>query len=336
MPFRRSAFLFLALLVALPLTLARCGGNPASPSPGGIVLRGTVLGTPAGSASLSALSARSAAASPLTVTVQGTAISTTVGDDGTFTLRGLPEGSFTLVFSSGGTTLGTLTLSGLLPNQEITITVKVDSSSVTLLEEQRNGIGHGDVEIEGVVTAVISLQPAADSRFTIAGKTVVARPGATAIREGNRARTVADLTTGTHVHVKGVWLPADASGQAVLAEEIVLQAEDGENEGPGASPSPAKTCMIEGGVVGSGVELEGSVVAGASAAFTMKVQGNRSSGNIAVDASGATFKCNGFKGTLAECQATVKSGAKVHVSGTLTSCDLASAAAQARQVMVQK
>ena len=54
-----------------------------------------------------------------------------------------------------------------------------------------------------------------------------------------------------------------------------------------------------------------------------------------MDAGGASFKRNGSKGTTAECQA-VKQGAKVHVSGMLTSCDLSSAAAQASRVMVQK
>src|SRR5881628_519609 len=130
----RHRLLLSLFILAASLALVACGGgNPASPSGGGIVLHGTVLG--ASGAGASSLSLGAAASTPITVTVQGTAISTTVGDDGSFTLRGLPEGSFTLVFSSGGTTLGTLTFSGLLPNQEITITVKVDSSSVTLLEE---------------------------------------------------------------------------------------------------------------------------------------------------------------------------------------------------------
>jgi len=195
-----------------------------------------------------------------------------------------------------------------------------------------HGIGHGDVEIEGTVGAVLVLQPAADSRFTIDGKTVVARPGETAIREGNRARAVTDLTIGRRVHVKGTWMPPDASGQAVLAQEIMLQGTSDDVTGP----PPDKACMISGGTVGAGIELEGSVVSGSSAAFLMKVQGNRSSGNVQVDASGASFKCNGSKGTDAQCRASVAGGAKVHVSGTLQSCDALAALARASQVMVQK
>src|SRR5437899_5161382 len=246
-------------------------------------------------------------------------------------LRGLPQGGFTLVFSSGGGTLGTLSFTEVKPNQEITITIQVSGSTVTLLEDRRNGIGHGDVEIEGMVTAVLVLNAAGDSRFTIDGKTVVARPGETAIREGNTARTVSDVTVGHQVHVKGVWLPADASGQPVLAHEIKLQDANDED-----GPDVDKTCMISGGRVGDGIELEGSVVSGGFASFLMRVQGNRSSGNVQVDAGGASFRCNGSKGTAAECQASVKQGAKVHVSGMLMSCDVSSAVPQASKVMVQK
>jgi hypothetical protein len=325
---RQARFIFAAVLILSAALFAACGGNPAAPSEGGIVLRGTVVGTSA--VGVSALSVGAARSTPITVTVQeNPAITTTVGADGTFTLRGLPEGGFHLVFSSNGTPLGTLFFTEVQPNQEITVTVQVTGSTVTLLEDQRNGIGHGDIEIEGQVTAVLVLNPAGDSRFTIAGKTVVARPGQTAIREGNTARTVADVTVGHQVHVKGVWLPADASGQAVLAQEIILQDEDN-------GPDVDKTCMISGGTVGQGIEVEGSVVSGGFAGFVMRVQGNRSSGNVQVDAAGANLKCNGQKGTVAECQASVKSGAKVHVSGTLTSCDLSTAAVQASQVMVQK
>jgi hypothetical protein len=327
---RRRLLVFFALIGAAALALIACGGgNAASPSAGGIVLHGTVLGASGASASSFSLGA---VAASLTVTVQeNPAISTAVADDGTFTLRGLPEGSFTLVFANGGANLGSISISGVQPNQEITIKVKVAGSTVMLVEEQRNGIGHGDIEIEGLVSAVLALQPAGESRFVIDGKTVATRPGETAIREGNHARTVSDVTVGRRVHVKGTWLPADASGQAVLAHEIMLQ---GENEE--APNVPNKACMIEGGRVGDGIELEGTVASGTSASFFLRVQGNRSSGNVQIDAGGASFQCNGPKVTPAECQASVKSGAKVHVSGTLASCDLTSALARASKVMVQK
>jgi hypothetical protein len=326
---RHARLALAAPLTVAVLVLAACGGNPAGPSPDGIVLRGTVLG--GATAGASSFSVSAAVSVPLTVTVQeNPAITATVGADGTFTLRGLPEGGFHLVFSSGGTTLGTLAFSELKPNQEITITVRVDGSTVALLDEHRNGIGHGDVEIEGRVTAVLQLNPVGESRFTIDGKTVVARPGETAIREGNRARALSDVTVGHQVHVKGVWLPQDATGQPVLAHEIKLQGDD--DDGPDVD----RTCMISGGRAGEGIQLEGSVATGSSAGFMMTVQGNRSSGIVQVDTSGASFKCNGFKGTDTECRAKVTTGAKIHVSGMLQSCDLSTAMAQASEVKVQK
>ena len=101
-----------------------------------------------------------------------------------------------------------------------------------LIEERRNGIGHGDLEIEGLVDQVLTVSLNGDSTFVIDGYTVVARPGETAIREGNRSRTVEQVTVGRRVHVKGVWLaPSGSSGstQQVLAHEIKLQGPE-ENE----------------------------------------------------------------------------------------------------------
>jgi hypothetical protein len=61
----------------------------------------------------------------------------------------------------------------------------------------------------------------------IAGYLVLARPGVTAIREGNTRLEACDLMQGDQVHVKGVWLDlesgANAADQQVLAYEIKLQ-----------------------------------------------------------------------------------------------------------------
>ena len=145
----------LALAVSSAIALAGCGsGNPGGPSDGqGVSLRGTVMDQGVASTSVSKLSGAEASANAITVTVQeNPAITATVGDDGSFTLRGLPEGDFTLVFkSAGGAVLGTLAFSQVKPNQEISITVEVTGSGLVLLEERRNGIGHGDIEIEGLV-----------------------------------------------------------------------------------------------------------------------------------------------------------------------------------------
>jgi hypothetical protein len=280
------------------------------------------------------------AGSPIVVSVaEGAALSTTIGADGSFTLRGLPTGSFTLVFTRDGARLGTLSFASVLPNQELTIIVSVTTASLVLLEEQRNGVGHGDLEIEGRVEQVLLLSPAGDSRFVIRGRTVVARPGQTTIREGNSQKSTADLTLGRPVHVKGVWLPAEGATQPVLAYEIKIQGEDNQAPTPTPSPTPPSACMVEGGRVGQGIELEGTIRSG-NAAFLLSVEGGRASGFIDVLASGASLECAPKSGpnapTPAQCSASVAAGAKVHVGGTLTSCTAARAEVAASKVQVQK
>ncbi len=183
------------------MTLTACGGsgsNPAAPSSASAVtLNGSVVG-PGGASSLSSVSGATSTGlsipGALSVSVlESPAMTATVGADGSFTLRGLPTGSFTLVFTRDGTRIGTLSFTAVLPNQELNITISVTGSSLALLEEQRNGIGHGDLEIEGSVEQVLLLSQTGDSRFIIRSRTVVARPGQTVIREGNTLRSPADL-----------------------------------------------------------------------------------------------------------------------------------------------
>jgi len=329
----------LAVIAAVSFLAACGGGSPSGPSSAeGVTLSGTVLDA-------SAFTIRSAsgvrtmsAADTITVTVQGTSISTTVAPDGTFTLRGLPAGTITLVFTSGGTTLGTATIDSVAPNQQVTVTVLVSGGSVTVVDEQRNGIGHGDVEVEGTVQTIVSVNASADSRFTVNGKTVIARAGQTAIRVGNKSRSATDIQVGQRVHVKGTYQAAEGTVTPVLASEIILQGSSGGGGGetPG-SGNPNASCIIEGGRVGAGIELEGTVSSGGSTHFVMNTNGNRGS-NISVDASGASFQCNGGgpnAPTPDQCKASVKSGAKVHVSGSLTSCSTTAAAVDARSVKVQ-
>lgn len=149
-------------------------------------------------------------------------IATTVDTDGNFTLRGLPEGSFTLEFTQGGVALNTLTFREVAANQQITINVQLVDAEIILVDEDRRGIGHAGVELQGLVENVIGLStpPSTDYSFVIAGRTVIARPGVTAIREGITRRSVEDVTVGKQVHVKGTTIEGSTS---VLAYEIKLQ-----------------------------------------------------------------------------------------------------------------
>lgn len=181
---------------------------------------------------------------------------------------------------------------------------------------------------------MITLNPTGESRFLILGYTVVARPGETAIREGNQARTVEDVTVGRRVHVKGVWLTPEPDVQPFLAHEIKLQGETDEEDDTTAG------CMISGGKVGSHIELEGNVLTGTWMSFELRVNGNRARNPVDVDGSSATFQCHPAGGPKAptpdQCKAKVAPGAKVHVSGTLQSCTATDAAVQASKVIVQK
>lgn len=314
---RRSVVSLLALFAAV-LFSAACGG-PSSPSGEGVVLQGTLVGD--GVASASAASGRTAAAAVITVTVaENPAITATVGGDGRFSLRGLPEGGFTLVFMSDGVKLGTIAFAEVKPNQEITITVRVDGSTVVVVEERRNGIGHGDVEIEGRVDSVSSLNPAGDSVFVIDGHTVVVRPGATAIREGNRARSVEEVTVGRQVHVKGVWLAADRGTQSVLAHEIKLQG--GEENGGGTNPT--RSCAA-----GSNAEVEGLITAkgGSSVTVTQQAKGDY----LCLVSASTRIR----KGNTTFTFAQLQPGWRVHVKGTQQGMAGSACQVNASEVKVQ-
>jgi hypothetical protein len=305
--------------------MAACGGgNPAAPTGGSVVLDGVVLG---GSAALPfhASSGASTAGEPVKVTVRDTTIETVVGADGSFVLRGLPAGGFVLVFTQGVTALGTLSFSEVKPNQEITITIAVASGSVTLVEQKRNGIGHGDLEIEGLVQQVscgVSGWPtcptAGDSRFVIDGRTVVARPGQTAIREGNTARTVADVTVGRRVHVKGTWLPLEGGVQPVLAAEIKLQDDEDDDD--------AFACLA-----GARAEVEGKISGKTASSITVSQTGK---GLFDCDVPPGTPIRKGNTGYTFD---QLQVGWRVHVKGTVVAL-LSTGACQvtASEVKVQQ
>jgi len=107
----------------------------------------------------------------------------------------------------------------------------------------------------------------------------------------------------------------------------------------GASPSPA-TCVISGGRVDDGIELEGTKSSGTWDAFTMEVNGERGRTPVSVIVpSTATVRCiGGAKTESADACKTLLSQKqpKVHVRGTLTACDAAGASVTATEVKVQK
>jgi len=203
-------------------------------------LHGLAMGQSSASASSSSGFRAMSTGGSITVTVQGTSLSTTISGNGSFELDGLPAGTFTLVFTSNGVTLGTITITSVPTQAEINLVVQI-TTTVVLVKVEVNGTDETDNE--------------------------------------------------------------------------------------------TKTCLIDGGTVGSSIELEGSVSSATGKMFKMSVNGKRASADVSVDATGASFDCAGVKGT---CDATLLvAGAKVHVSGSLTSCSLTAAAVKASEVKFQ-
>ncbi|HET7291269.1 MAG TPA: DUF5666 domain-containing protein [Vicinamibacteria bacterium] len=307
------------------VAIAACGGgSPAGPSSAqGVSLSGRVVGGPVGFASASS---GASSAVTLTVKVQETGDQTTITTDGTFTLRGLPEGAFILEFwegGVGGTLLGTIAFTEVNPNQQITITVSLDGGTVTLLEQRRNGIGHGDVEIEGLVeVAPATPDPNTENTFTIDGYTVVTRPLETSIREGNRRRTVADVTQGRRVHVKGVWETSATGGQQVLAHEIKLQADDEGDDGGGKNT----WCPDSG----NKAEVEGKITAPPADPTIRVTQQGKGDFLVTVDSSTRIRK-----GNTTLTFADLKQGNRVHVKGTSQGLSGETCGVQASEVKLQ-
>ena len=221
------------VLITMMLALASCSsGGSSDGTP--IADKTTVV--------VGKFDAPKAAGDPITVRVLSDPnITTTVGTDGTFTLRGLPTGAFTLVFMQGTTEIGRLQFSQVAPNQQITITVQLVANEVVLIDEARTGIGSAGVELEGPIQNAVP-NASGDSHIVVRDRGVIVRPGVTAIRKGNTAMTVNDLTVGTQVHVRATTVTGSPD---VLAFEIIIQNASG--AGTGAGDPPITICHIPPG-----------------------------------------------------------------------------------------
>jgi hypothetical protein len=129
--------------------------------------------------------------------------------------------------------------------------------------------------------------------------------------------------------------PSDPSALTRLRGTAVDQNSTGGDDG--GEGDAARTCAISGGRVGDGIDLEGHVASGDHSGFEMGVNGNRvkNGATVRVSTGGASFRCNG-KPTTAECRASVKPSAQVHVRGGLNVCDMSNALVTASEVKVQK
>jgi hypothetical protein len=224
---RSSVLTVLAALVLL--VVGACDFNPSSPFPGfdegqgGATLNGRFNGS--ATSSVSTLRAQSAFASAgelfaVIYDAQNVEIARVKVENGTFTLRGLPE-AFTLVFvdASGVPVSERMSFAGVKPNQEVDIVVEMVGGEVVLVEEKRTGIDHDDLEIEGTARDIVVGSHPMTGSLEVNGYRVVTRVGETSIRKGNRSLTLEDLRSGDQVHVRGV---RQSNGE-IFAYEIKLQ-----------------------------------------------------------------------------------------------------------------
>ena len=341
------AFLFSAALCGA----TACGGkgsseSPLAPSPPaatpvppgssattGATIDGRVLAPGLGSTSAFRILGGPAA----TVTVVGTSLSATVGSDGSFSISGLPLGEVILQFTVSGTA-ARITVSSVVENEHIQLTVSVSGSTATVVTIQRV-TSDEKTELKGAVAALAGACPAVT--FTLNGTSVLTN----ASTQFDGAACSA-IRTGAKVEVKGT---RQANG-SVLALKVEVEVQEIEIEGTvtaAAGTCPVLTFTANGTTIvtsastqftGAGcaavrtgakvevkgtrqangsvlalkvevevqeIELEGKVVsiAGTCPALTFSVNGT------SVSASAATQYRGGSCGSI-------KTGIKVGVKGT--------------------
>lgn len=220
--------------------------------------------------------------------------------------------------------------------------------------ESPTGANGGGVVVQGVVMGDSASASAADTRSPQASqakKVTVKVEGTTLTVDVNANGTfqLTGIPGGTFtlvfladgVEVGRVVVTAGDGSEVKIVVQVtagqLIVVEIKVEDGSGSNTTNTSSCSVNGGTVGQKIELEGNVESGSSAAFKMSVNG-RAGFPIDVNAASASFKCVGGAKTSsdAECKASVKSGAKVHVSGTLMTCTTSTANVTATEVKVQK
>ena len=234
------------------------------------------------------------------------------------------------------------------------LTIAIAAAALTLVAcgdgNPTSPSGMGGVSVQGVLlgeSASVTSSSTASAKANGGPVTVVVEGTSISVTiSGNGTFELQDVPAGTFTLV--FFQDGAELGRVTITAgegtrvKIVVQKKgavvvviDLELEDDGSDDDASRSCMINGGRVGDGIELEGDVTSGARTSFQMATNGNRASGPVDVDASGASFKCNGKTGGD-DCQGAVKPGAKVHVRGSLTSCTVSDAAVKATEVKVQK
>ena len=278
-------------VLAFCLTAALAGGcggtgsaslSPLAPSPtgsSGATISGSVNSTsvaPLAAGSFGMMEART-----VTITVVGTGLSTTADSQGQFTLTNVPAGNVVLNFSGSGVN-ATITISGVGPNDQVSIAVTLTGASARV-DSERHSAPDNKGELSGRIASID-----ATARSLRVGDTTVKVPATVTIRHGSQTLQFTDLKVGDKVEVRGT-KDATAATPTITATEIKM-----ENGNDGDDDDDKSKSELEGTV---------SLQAGTCPAITFTVQGTK------VTAAAATSYEHGA------CAAVVN-GARVEVKGT--------------------
>jgi hypothetical protein len=232
----------LAVLAAAfgALALVACGdSNPAGPSgSSGVAVSGVLLSEGA-SVAASSVHASAASGGTITVMVQGTSLSTTISGNGTFELKDVPPGTFTLVFFQNGTEIGRVTITADAGVQ-VKIVVRKQGVKVVLVDLEiddgsdssandgcsiAGGRVGSPIELEGQVVGVVEK----DASFTM---TTQGNRGSEVITvnytrdnlkcNGPKSSTC-KVSSMDQVHVRGTLDRCDAQDTIVTAKQVMVQ-----------------------------------------------------------------------------------------------------------------
>ena len=149
----------------------------------------------------------------LVVSVAGTNITGPVDSADQFTLRGVPSGSVSLVFTAPGLH-GAIGLSDLQDGDTVEVGVAVNGSTIAL-DSRRRQRGR-DIELEGRVAALPPTTAA--GTFIVAGRHVTTTDATRYVARGDGSVSFRDLEVGMRVLVKG-----DRRNDSLVASSVLMQ-----------------------------------------------------------------------------------------------------------------
>ena len=230
-----------------------------SPAVSGAMIAGTVS---IGTSSASQWRAR-AAATNITVGVKGTSLTALVGNDGVFTLTGVPAIDVVLTFAGPGVNAA-LSLGSVAPDDRVQITVTVIGDTATLDSQERKA-SDNSVRVDGTIASVAGSCPS----LTLVVRGVhVATSSATAFP----GKTCGDISPGDAASVTAT----SSSGGVVVAAKVDVAVPPPPSPAPPPAPTPTPTPTPTVTMTGTVAGLSGSCPSLTFTASSVKIHTNAS------------------------------------------------------------